>query len=168
MNKKIIYLLLTAVLLGSIFFWMKNKQESSDASCHDTTAHEGHQGEGVAMKSPANQALLDEVMAIHDEIMPKMGRLNELQQKMIDMAKASKDKNQKSSYQAMATELGRVSDSMFEWMEKFPENLDSLPEPQMKMILEEQKASISVMKEQMLNTLKKSDDIITNTKETNL
>jgi transposase-like protein len=107
-------------------------------------------------------------MAIHDEIMPKMGRLNELQQKMIDMAKASKDKNQKSSYQAMATELGRVSDSMFEWMEKFPENLDSLPEPQMKMILEEQKASISVMKEQMLNTLKKSDDIITNTKETNL
>lgn len=120
------------------------------------------------MKTAENQQLMDEVMQVHDEMMPKMSQVNQLQQKMLEMAKSSKNKYQKEQYLAVAKELSDAENAMFAWMEQFPSNLDSLAAPNIKTILEEQKTSVIRMKEQMANALKKSDDVITNMKSTDI
>ncbi len=146
-----------------------NHSDCAKGENGEKSGHCSHENDGkTALKTAENQQLMDEVMQVHDEMMPKMSQVNQLQQKMLEMAKSSKNKYQKEQYLAVAKELSDAENAMFAWMEQFPSNLDSLAAPNIKTILEEQKTSVIRMKEQMANALKKSDDVITNMKSTDI
>lgn len=147
---------------------------TNNSSCDKTTAsgENGHcaheKNESTSLKTAENQQLMDEVMQVHDEMMPKLPQLNQLQQKMLEMARTTKKSSQKQQFTDVAKALGEAENAMFAWMEQFPSNLDSLPAENIKVILEEQKISVNRMKNQMLDALKKSDEVIVNVKSSDI
>ena len=146
-----------------------NHNNCNDATNAANSGHcEQHTIDSLSLKTAENQHLMDDVMQVHDEMMPRMSQINQLQQKMLEMAKSTKNAKQKEQFLAVAKELSEAENAMFAWMEQFPSNLDSLPAPKIKTILEIQKSSVLRMREQMQNALKKSDDLIVNMKSSDI
>lgn len=96
-------------------------------------------------KDNSRQELLKKVMAVHDEIMPKMGDImkykKQLQTKINELTEASAEENQaKIAELTQAVEdLENSHDGMMNWMHGFDRNFDS----------EVQEEVIAYMKDQM-------------------
>jgi hypothetical protein len=146
-----------AFILGIIaaFFYWRNLQD------HAHEGHDGHNHGAVELKSQDNQALLKEVMDIHDEVMPKMGYMASLQQKFREMAANSKDKALKDQYLSMSVKLEKADEAMMVWMEEFPENIEQYSTEEARTILTKEKEKVVKMKAQILTAIQESENFIT-------
>ena len=111
-----------------------------------TQTHD-HAG-GDAIQEGGNQALYDQVMAVHDEVMPKMNDLYKLKgtlkDKIADSPAMAADK--KAELESVIARLDSASESMMVWMRNFNPLPDSLGEEQAREYLENEMEKIKRVK----------------------
>ena len=109
-------------------------------------------------KTQDNQALYDEVMKVHDEVMPKMDDIyklkQELKKQMADSSTLTIEK--KKTIEATILTLDSASENMMVWMRNFNPLPDSLGEEKARAYLEEQQEKITKVKEEMLEAIDKA------------
>jgi hypothetical protein len=105
-----------------------------------------------------NESLKEEVIAIHDEVMPLMGDLKNYQkqvEKRISQADSlGMSPEEIADLQVMAGDLGNSFEGMFVWMRQFKSSYDDMTDEQMRDYLLEQK----VLVEKVNADIKKSMD----------
>jgi hypothetical protein len=168
MRKILVPAIVVGILLG-FAFWKTQIQAPSNAENttipHDEAEHQ-HDTEAT-VKGEANQLLMEEIMAAHDEVMPKMSRVAELQQKMSNMASVTKDKSLKDKQLDLAMQLEKADEAMFAWMEKFPEGkvLAQMSEQEATTVLQAEKTKVMSMKEQVLSAITQTENFMLNQKK---
>lgn len=90
-----------------------------------------------------NEALKEEVIAIHDEVMPLMGDLKNYQ-KQVEKRISQADSlgiapEEVANLKALALDLGNSFEGMFVWMRQFKSSFDEMPDEQVRDYLLEQK-----------------------------
>lgn len=133
---------ITCLFIISASFFLSNCSSKTEHSDHD---HD-HNDESVV---GANDALYDEVMKIHDEVMPKMNdiyKMKEELKKQIADAPDMVDEKRKE-LEAKIANLEEAMRSMMEWMREFNPPADSLGEETVREYLEGQLESVKKVRE---------------------
>ncbi len=65
------------------------------------------------------QAEMDKVMAIHDEVMPKMGQVMKLKKQILQKADESSDSTEVNELRDLASDLDKANDGMMVWMRQW-------------------------------------------------
>lgn len=139
-------------------------------SCGEGDKKHDHSGHNTdAPKTPAD-SLYNQVMAGHDEVMPKMGKIRGAQkeaQRLIDSIAQLPDKAQtaaaslKAKLEELVKDLNYADFAMDKWMTDF--NLDSANnndiEKRIKYLTDE-KMKVDKVKEAILNSLAKADSLL--------
>ena len=116
---------------------------------------------GCGERKQGNQALYDEVMKVHDEVMPKMDDIyklkQELKKQISDSANLTDEK--RKTIEATILKLDAASESMMVWMRNFNPMPDSLGEEKARAYLEDQQAKIKGVKEEMLEAIEKAKEL---------
>ena len=127
------------------------KQKSDDEN-HD---HHNH----IDTEAGGNQALYDEVMGIHDEVMPKMNDIHrkktELKEKLANNPDLSQQERDKAN--AMIATLDSAGESMMVWMREFRPVPDSAGEEKAREYLENELIRVKKVRENMLKALEEVD-----------
>jgi hypothetical protein len=105
-----------------------------------------------------NQALYDQVMNLHDEVMPKMEDIYKIKSQLQEKIANSPDlvKERKEALERMILTLDSANNSMMEWMHQFNPLPDSVDAEQSRAYLESQMEKIKEVKEIMLSTLEEA------------
>src|SRR5690606_853108 len=75
-----------------------------------------------AKKTPEGPTQMEQVMAIHDEVMPKMGKLG----KLVGQLKSKVDTTEVGQqYEAAMKDLQEANTAMMDWMRDFGDRFDS-------------------------------------------
>ncbi|CAG5018059.1 hypothetical protein DYBT9275_05910 [Dyadobacter sp. CECT 9275] len=138
----------------------EHKEEHSTHESHEDTSHAGH-------RNPQEQ----ELMAIHDSIMPRMGEMMDLQQqlkshiKMMDSLLTLKAdpqyKSQMLQAQVLVGQLEAADKSMMDWMHQYKaDTLEKLDVSMGEKYLAEQKSSIQAVRGQMRRSMAASENFV--------
>jgi hypothetical protein len=141
-------------------------------SCGETTPEPEKMGvesqNAAATEKTANDLLLEEILAYHDEAMPKIGKLRGYQtlaQTKIDSVAKLKDaasKQLKTDYENLLTNLKDAEKGMMDWMDTFN------PEPEMpnagamKDYYEAEKVKAKAMRDNIFSTLESAVALLGN------
>ena len=131
------------------------------ASCgqksHDHEHDHAHDHEHDSETGP-NQALYDEVMKVHDEVMPKMNDIYKLKQDLKKKLDESKDlaEDKKKQIEATIAKLDSASDGMMVWMREFDPIPDSVSEERAREYLENEMERVKKVKEDILEAIEKA------------
>lgn len=117
-------------------------------------SHNHHTQENL---SKANQALYDEVMKIHDEVMPKQNIIAKYRDTLdleLKDEKIQKDSLTYQKFQQIRQDLNYAYQAMNMWMMEFGEiDFEKKNEEEAKAILEKEKEKISKIGDKMLSSL---------------
>lgn len=105
-----------------------------------------------------NQALYDQVMNLHDEVMPKMEDIYKIKSQLQEKIANSPDlvKERKEALERMILTLDSANNSMMDWMHQFNPLPDSADEEQSRAYLESQMEKIKKVKDIMISTLEEA------------
>ena len=106
-------------------------------------------------KDAAYDALYDEVMVIHDEVMPEMGTINKAKKAL---KKMKTDENAKI-IDAQIQSLEDADEAMMSWMHQFKKPKNEDPKANIA-YLTEQKVKIQEVKDIMLSTIAEAQEMI--------
>jgi len=119
-------------------------------------------GSGAADK---NKNLRKEVIAVHDEVMPKIGQLKANERDAL--AKANiiaienpEDSVQVEEYKALAYDLNEAHQAMFDWMHQYEPEDGEQTDEELKSYLDDQKAKIEAVNKQIKDALAKADSML--------
>ncbi len=121
-------------------------------------------GSGQAEENAKKRA---EVIAIHDEVMPKMGQLKSLEKSAIQLADElsameSVDSVKVKALKELAVQLDSAYEGMFVWMRQYDtEDGERTPE-EVKTYLEEQMILVTEVNKNMKAALAKGDSLLKN------
>lgn len=126
-----------------------------------THSHSNHAQAETTSENPEVAQLEKEVLAIHDEVMPKMDDLMRLKRKAkVQLAKDSVSSSQKQPLQTLIQELEAADEAMMHWMRNYDHDLQGkLPEEKLN-YLQAEKVKITKVKQQMLQTLAKAEKTV--------
>lgn len=107
---------------------------------------------------------MEEVMMIHDEVMPKMGKLS----KLVSELKSKVDTTaQGKKYGEAMKELQDAHKSMMHWMQGFGDRFDSdeilngkTLSPQKKEWLNEEEEKVKALKDQINSSIEMAEDLL--------
>ncbi|MEB2781094.1 hypothetical protein U3A58_11880 [Algoriphagus sp. C2-6-M1] len=117
-------------------------------------------------KSPSeNEKLREEVIAVHDEVMPKMGKLKSLERQALEKAEELKSQNPMDStkveaYEALGYDLNRAHEAMFEWMHQYDPLDGKKSDEELKQYLEHQMVLVSAVNVEMKEALAKAEALL--------
>jgi hypothetical protein len=98
-----------------------------------------------------NQKLYEEVMAVHDEVMPRMDDMYKLKQKLkAQLLDSTASDERQKEIQTAIKNLDVAGDGMMEWMRNFDPIPDSLGEEKARNYLLTEKEKIQSVKDKML------------------
>ena len=125
-------------------------QKSQDHTEHD-------HGDGDATEG--NQALYDEVMKVHDEVMPKMNDIYKLKEELKNQIISTPDMaaEKKKEIEGMIVKLDSASEGMMAWMRNFNPLPDSLGEEQAREYLENEMEKVKKVKHDITEALENAD-----------
>jgi HEPN domain-containing protein len=127
-------------------------------SCGNKSKHNAHNHDhgDAAATGNTTDALYDEVMKVHDEVMPKMEDIYKLQQELkkqiADSPTMVDEKRQE--IETKIANLEEASKSMMVWMREFNPPADSLGEETMREYLESEMEKVKKVKEIVNEVLK--------------
>ena len=108
------------------------------------------------VQNSPNQELYDEVMSIHDEIMPKMNDIYKARTALTKQLEAPGLTDAKrSEVNDKVAQLDSADESMMVWMRKFNPIPDSLGEEKARKYLEEELVKVKKVRENILQALKR-------------
>lgn len=116
-------------------------------------SNQDEQGEEVVASE--EDELYDKVMAIHDEVMPKMNDIHKLKKQLEEEIKNSPDlvEERKQQIESRIKQLDEASESMMQWMRQFnPEDYKADKEEYLK-YLNKELENVKKVKEDMLHAL---------------
>ncbi|SNT16436.1 hypothetical protein SAMN05421640_2598 [Ekhidna lutea] len=107
------------------------------------------------------QNLKDEVIDIHDEVMPKMGELRRTRKDLLLQADSlmETDTDRAAMLTTVANEIADANESMMQWMRAFEPEFEGTDE-EIKKYMEDQKVSIQQVKEDMNSALAKGREVL--------
>jgi hypothetical protein len=127
----------------------------SCAQKHQDAGEHNHHHE----EATGNKALYDEVMKVHNEVMPKMDDIlklrGNLKKKITDTPEMPAEK--KSAIESAIVKLDSASEGMMVWMRKFTPPTDSTTEEKAREYLEDQKVKVQKVKEDMLKAIEAAE-----------
>lgn len=112
------------------------------------------------------EALRDEVMAIHDEVMPKMGDLRKARKSLESLAASMRSDTTSiarvQDLTARAIEIEVANEAMMAWMRQYnPEIMtDGTPHEEVMNYLNEQKDAIEKVRDQMNQALSAGEEVL--------
>lgn len=112
-----------------------------------------------------NQKLRDDVIAVHDEVMPLMGKLKSLEKEAMTSIEElevaeSMDSTRINSLKALAYDLNQAYEGMFVWMRQYTtEDGEQSPE-EVKAYLEDQMAKVTAVNEEISIVLAKAEELL--------
>lgn len=112
-----------------------------------------------------NKAHREQVIAIHDEVMPKMGQLKSMEKAALQKAEElqnsdSPDQAKIEALKNLATQLNQAYEGMFVWMRQYStEDGEQAPE-QIKAYLDEQLVLVSKVNEDIKAALAQADSLL--------
>ncbi|MCH7409108.1 hypothetical protein MM239_06865 [Belliella sp. DSM 111904] len=104
-------------------------------------------------KAQENQKLRDEVIQIHDEVMPYMGELKSLRKDVIaksheiERNQGEEGAKEVESLKLLAKQLDDAFDGMFVWMRQFNQKEDEMSDEELESYLLNQKEMVKVVNE---------------------
>lgn len=111
--------------------------------------------------STENQKLYDEVMHIHDEVMPKMGEISKTRKALKKkLRETDLTDSLKQVYVQTVDELNAADDGMMNWMSEFKRDYDQDTEENIKKYLTEQKDIIQKVSDDMLSSIAKGKKLV--------
>jgi hypothetical protein len=118
-----------------------------------TEQHHDHQHNHSA--AGFGDALYDEVMKVHDEVMPKMNDIYTLKEELKKQLANSPDMmdEKRKELEARIANLEAASEGMMRWMREFNPPADSLGEEAMKKYLEGEMEKVKRVREGINNVL---------------
>lgn len=115
-------------------------------------------------KEDADHFQMKKVMAIHDEVMPKMGKLG----KLVGQLKSKVDSTENGQQYAVAMkDLQKAHASMMDWMQGFGERFD--PDeilngkeltPKKKEWLDEEEEKVKALKQQINSSIERAETLL--------
>jgi hypothetical protein len=126
--------------------------------CSQKSNEHGHEHPKEQEEKGPNQSLYDEVMDVHDEVMPKMDDIYKLKEKLKkQLAEApTMVEEKKKDLEKTILQLDSASEGMMVWMRNFNPIPDSLGEEKARKYLEEQKIKVTKVKEDMLKAIEEA------------
>lgn len=108
-----------------------------------------------AVEESPNQALYDEVMRIHDEVMPKMNDLHNAKTSLrTRLELPGLDENERQQIQNKISRIDSASESMMVWMRHFNPIPDSTGEDKARAYLESELVKVKEVEKKILDALK--------------
>lgn len=109
--------------------------------------------------SPKVQKLHDEVMAIHDEVMPEMGTIHKLKKQLKAKLKEAGVTLNEDNINNSISALDYADEAMMDWMHQFkvPKNVDDAA---LLTYLEDQKVKISKVNTDMRTSIKNAQNAL--------
>jgi hypothetical protein len=121
--------------------------------------HDAHEhGTDNSTEEGGNQALYDEVMKVHDEVMPKMNDIYKMKEELKNQVANTPDlvEEKKKEIEAAILKLDSASEGMMVWMRNFNPIPDSLGEEQAREYLENEMEKVKKVKEDVLEALERA------------
>ncbi len=117
-------------------------------------------------KTPEGPSKMETVMAIHDEVMPKMGKLG----KLVGELKSKVDTTEVGKqYEAAMKDLQDANSSMMDWMMNFGDRFDSDEilegkelTDEKKQWLDEEEVKVKALQEQINSSIEKAEALLKN------
>ncbi|HEX6891387.1 MAG TPA: hypothetical protein VF141_11845 [Chryseolinea sp.] len=137
-----------------LIIWSCSQKSNDDH--HD---HEGHDPDTHGAVEGGNQALYDEVMKVHDEVMPKMDHMYQLKGQLkekIDNTPGMAD-DKKKEIEGKILQLDSASEGMMVWMRQFNPLPDSLGEEQAREYLEGEMEKIKKVRDDVRKALEEAE-----------
>lgn len=112
-----------------------------------------------------NEKLHSEVIAIHDEVMPVMGKVKSLQKTLMDNAAeltredSFSHEEQINSLKSTAKELDEAYNNMFVWMRQFNTEYGKLTTEEVNIYLKQQKEKVEKVNMDIKNALAKAEEL---------
>jgi hypothetical protein len=112
-----------------------------------------------AVEQSPNMTLYNEVMKIHDEVMPKMEDIYRKKEMLKNKIANTPNmpESQKKAIDATIVRLDSANNSMMDWMHKFSPVPDSVGEEKAREYLENEMLKIKKVRENILNALKEAE-----------
>ncbi|MBN7811148.1 hypothetical protein J0A68_09280 [Algoriphagus sp. H41] len=105
-----------------------------------------------------------EVMAVHDEVMPKLGQLKSFEkrasQKAEELAMDSTNMDRVKQLELLAVELDQAYEDMFVWMRQYEIEDEGKTPEEVKRYLEEQMVLVTKVNKSIKDVLAKSDSLL--------
>ena len=150
-------LLLFALLLGGLA-----------ASCgSDASSKEGEQTQ-TETPEQAEQAAWDQMMEVHDEVMPKMAELNRTGRELKSIAESTDDKAVQEQINQKVKNLEAASEAMMVWMgelQQLSKLRESKSHEEIINYLETEKAEIDEVGEEMMSSLEEGQQLLAELQE---
>ncbi len=129
------------------------------AACGKSGEHDHSQDDSATEEGP-NQALYDQVMDVHDEVMPKMDEIMKLKRELQDKIANSPDMvlERKEQLEKVISNLDSASTSMMNWMHEFNPLPDSVDQERAREYLESEMERIRKVKVLTLESIDKAKE----------
>lgn len=129
------------------------------SACSKTGEHE-HSDHDTATEESPNQALYDQVMDVHDEVMPRMDELMKLKRELQEKLASTPDMviEKKAQMEKMISNLDSASTAMMNWMHEFNPLPDSIDQEKAREYLESEMERIRKVKSLVTETIDKAKE----------
>lgn len=129
------------------------------AACGKGGEHQHSNSDSSTDDSP-NQALYDQVMDVHDEVMPKMDDIMKLKRELQDKIANSPDMvvERKEQLEKVIANLDSASNAMMTWMHEFNPLPDSIDQEKAREYLESEMERIRKVKTLTLESIEKAKE----------
>lgn len=124
------------------------KEKSHEHADHDATASDVTEVSG-------NQALYNEVMKVHDEVMPKMDDIHRTKQQLKEKLEKAPAAD-RSAIESTIARLDSAGEGMMVWMRQFRPLPDSLGEEKAREYLENEMEKVKKVREDILQALEQA------------
>lgn len=123
-------------------------------SCGRPSGENQSDGSG-SDSTDANKVLYDQVMDIHDEVMPQMEDIEALKRKLKDQIAATPDmvEEERKKLEQRISNLDSVGQMMWDWMHQWQPVADSLDAESVREYLESEMEKIKRVREAMLGII---------------
>jgi hypothetical protein len=128
------------------------------ASCAKIGKQEDHHHNGGNSEENPNQALYDQVMDIHDEIMPRAEDIYQLKKELQEKLTSSPElaEGKKQELELVIAQLDSADQSMMDWMHLFKPLPDSADQEKARAYLESEMERIKKVKDLMNESIEKA------------
>ena len=131
-------------------------------SCGKTSDHTGHDKSEDGTSGEANQALYDQVMDIHDEVMPKMGDIYKMKIELLEKIANTPGmvEEKRKELEAIISNLDSTNNAMMDWMHNFNPIPDSLDQEKAREYLETEMERIKKVRDRTIEALGRAKEKI--------
>ncbi|WP_339922177.1 hypothetical protein [uncultured Cyclobacterium sp.] len=118
-------------------------------------------------KKSQNELLQEQVILVHDEVMPKIGSLKSHQEKLNEKAESLEKSEESADSQTQIADLRaaaenceRAYDEMFIWMRQYEIDLEKMSDEEAEIYLKDQLVKVEKVKDLILHALEKSETLL--------